>query len=276
MNPAPRRMFALHRLPAMTRLLSLLLVLAAATCGASEPAEAQVGAQRFSARANAPQDPEPLLAIDSLFSIDNRGLTRIFVTLNEHRFKLVTDPEEVDRSANAFPISQSGFITIDIADLLNPDDEDPFDDVCAGPNPNGNNCIDIVSQGPEGTDAQLIISDTPLAGQEIAYAITRDDLAPIPQAFGLLQSYPNPFVDRATLTYDIPADRTNGVPVSLVIYDLVGRRVRVLASGLRFPGTFTVEWDGNDARGQHVASGLYLCRLTAGAMSETTRLTRLR
>ncbi len=260
----------------MPQPLLFLFLLAVAAFAASVPAEAQVGAQRLSARANAPQDPEPLLAIDSLFSIDNRGLSRIFVTLNEHRFKLVADPAEVDQSANAFPIPRTGPVTINIAGLLAPDDEDPFDDICTGPAPNGNNCIDIVSQGPAGADAQLIISDTPLAGQAVAYAITPADLEPIPQRFEVLQGYPNPFDEQTTITFAIPDSRTSGVPVSLVIYDLLGRRVRTLASGPRFPGTFTVVWDGTDARGQPVASGLYLCRLTTDELSGTIRLTRLR
>lgn len=236
----------------------------------------------LSARALAAQGPdtgrdaEPLLAIDSLLTIDNRGLTRFFVTLNAYRFKLATDPDEVDASANAFLIPRHGLITIDIAALLAPDDEDPFDDDCAAAVPNGNNCIAIVPQGPEGATAQVIISDTPIAGHPVAFAITVEDLGPIPQAFALLQSYPNPFTDAATIVYTVPESRSSGLPVSLGIYDRLGRLVRTLVAAQRFPGTFTVVWDGRDGAGRPVPSGLYVGRLVTDEGQRSIRITRLR
>lgn len=231
---------------------------------------AEAGAARLGAM------PDPLLAIDSLFYVENRGLTRILVTLNAHRFKLVTDPAEVTQGANAFLIPRHGAVTFDIGALLAPDDENPFDDDCNAPVPNGNNCIEIVPQGPEGADAQVVISDVLLAGEAVAFVITPDDLEPLPQAFALLQSYPNPFADAATITYTIPESRTTGLPVSLVLYDVAGRRVRTLVEAQQYPGTFRVVWDGTGAGGRRVASGLYLCRLVAGDLRQTITLTLLR
>lgn len=222
------------------------------------------------------QQPEPLLAIDSLFSVDNEGLTRLFVTLNEHAFKLVTDPAEAAVSANAFLIPPFGPITIDIADLLEPDDENPFDDDCTLPVPNGNNCITLVPQGLDGTRAEIVISDTPIAGQPIAYAIRRADLERLPGALTLQPAFPNPFHDRTTLTFTIPEARTTGVPLTLTVYDVLGRRVRTLVDERRFPGTFAVVWDGRDDAGRPLSSGLYVARLAVPEETRSVRLTRLR
>lgn len=222
------------------------------------------------------QTPEPILAIDSLLSVDNEGLARLFVTLNEHAFKLVTDPDEVSHSANAFLVPRYGPITVDIADLLAPDDEDPFDDDCTLPVPNGNNCITILPQGPEGTRAQIVISDTQIAGQAIAYAVLRADLEPLPEALALMPAYPNPFRDRAILTFTVPEARTTGVPLSLTVYDVLGRRVRTLVDARHFPGTFAVTWDGLDEAGRPAASGLYVARIATPERTHAVRLTRLR
>jgi flagellar hook assembly protein FlgD len=53
----------------------------------------------------------------------------------------------------------------------------------------------------------------------------------------------------------------------LAIYDTSGRLARVLADRWMTPGEYAFEWDGRDNQGRNVASGVYYCRLTAGALS---------
>ncbi len=49
------------------------------------------------------------------------------------------------------------------------------------------------------------------------------------------------------------------------IHDAAGRRVRTIISGEGYPaGRHTFRWDGKDAGGQSVGSGVYLIRLRAG------------
>jgi hypothetical protein len=62
----------------------------------------------------------------------------------------------------------------------------------------------------------------------------------------------------------------------LSIYDLSGRRVRMLWAGRRGPGSHTAVWDGRDHAGQPVASGLYLARLEALGQERTQRIVRTR
>ena len=49
-----------------------------------------------------------------------------------------------------------------------------------------------------------------------------------------------------------------------VIYNLLGKQVRVLVNGSQAAGQYQVRWDGRDASGYQVTSGVYLYRLVAG------------
>ena len=217
----------------------------------------------------------PLIAIDTLFYIDNQGLTRVLVDLNGRTFKLATDPAEVRQSANAFLIPARGGITINIADYLVPDDDDPFDDTCEEDVPaSGNNCIEILPQGPEEADAEIIIGDLLLPDQEVAYRV--ENLTDIPAGFALVGNAPNPFGAATLITYDIQENRTTGLPVSLRIYNAAGRRVRTLVDERRYPGRFVVRWDGTGDDGRPVASGVYFCQMIAESVRETISIVVVR
>jgi flagellar hook assembly protein FlgD len=60
--------------------------------------------------------------------------------------------------------------------------------------------------------------------------------------------------------------------VKLVIYNVLGEQVRVLANESVTPGAYRVEWDGTSDLGQKVTSGIYLYRLTAGNYTETKKI----
>ena len=89
----------------------------------------------------------------------------------------------------------------------------------------------------------------------------RSPSADLPVSFALRQNAPNPFRTTTVVRFDLPA-RSN---VSLVVFDLTGRRVRTLASGVLEAGTHSLEWDHRDDQGRAVHPGLYASRLIAGA-----------
>ncbi|HET6566699.1 MAG TPA: FlgD immunoglobulin-like domain containing protein, partial [Rhodothermales bacterium] len=89
-----------------------------------------------------------------------------------------------------------------------------------------------------------------------------------PKEFGIEPSYPNPAESDATIRYYVPHTST----VHLQIFDLLGRRVRVLASGEQEPGVLTAHWDTRDDSGVPVASGVYFCRMTADGFSDTIQI----
>ena len=69
---------------------------------------------------------------------------------------------------------------------------------------------------------------------------------------------PNPFSGSASFEYTVPQD---GGPVTLVVYDLAGRRVRTLEEGVPGRGRYTSAWDGVDEHGRRVAAGVYFVTL---------------
>ena len=73
----------------------------------------------------------------------------------------------------------------------------------------------------------------------------------------LAQNYPNPFNPKTTIEYTLASRADVGVG----IYDAAGTLVVRLDEGAREPGTHHVEWDGRDAHGKAVGSGVYFYRL---------------
>ncbi|MFB3133064.1 MAG: T9SS type A sorting domain-containing protein, partial [Rhodothermales bacterium] len=85
----------------------------------------------------------------------------------------------------------------------------------------------------------------------------------IPEHYALHPNYPNPFNPQTTLRFDLP----EAVPVSLVIYDLLGRVVETLIEDDLSPGQYSFVWQAADR-----PSGLYLAHLKAGSFSQTRKL----
>jgi len=82
---------------------------------------------------------------------------------------------------------------------------------------------------------------------------------PLPISFFLSQNYPNPFNSATRIDYALPAAGR----VSLIIYDLLGREVRRLVTGIKPAGAYSVSWDGQNRLGRTVASGVYYYILTS-------------
>jgi hypothetical protein len=99
-----------------------------------------------------------------------------------------------------------------------------------------------------------------------------NELTSIPSEFRLLQNYPNPFNPETTIRYQLPEQSL----VSLKIYNFSGQLVRALVEGEQSPGNHSLVWDGMDAVGQNVASGIYLLQFSAGHFVASQKLTLVR
>jgi len=97
------------------------------------------------------------------------------------------------------------------------------------------------------------IDITPVAGEEI---FPRE-----PIRTALDQNYPNPCNPRTTVSYSV----ANPCHVEITLYNVQGQRVTTLVNAPRETGRYTVEWEGTDSKGVAVSSGVYFCRMTAGA-----------
>jgi len=85
-----------------------------------------------------------------------------------------------------------------------------------------------------------------------------------------LQSYPNPFHASTTISYT----RTESGPVSVHIYNLLGRRVRTLTSRSQLLGTQSIQWDGRNDAGNIVPPAVYIYTVRVGASIRSRMLVR--
>ncbi len=93
----------------------------------------------------------------------------------------------------------------------------------------------------------------------------------------LLQNYPNPFNPETWIPYQLAQDSS----VSVSIYDSTGKLIRTLSLGLQSAGYYNnreraAYWDGRNALGERVASGVYFYQLTTPTFQQTRRLVILK
>lgn len=90
----------------------------------------------------------------------------------------------------------------------------------------------------------------------------------VPTDYQLGQNYPNPFNPTTNIQYSLKSDGH----VELNIYNVLGQNVRNLVSEAKPAGTYTVQWDGRDASGTQVASGVYFYKIKSGDFSEIKKM----
>jgi|GEM_PF-4437146 len=89
----------------------------------------------------------------------------------------------------------------------------------------------------------------------------------IPEDFSISQNYPNPFNPSTTIEFSI----SHSSEVSLTVYNCLGQNVATLVSEKLPAGRYKTQWTAGN-----VASGVYFCRLQAGAFTETKKLVVLK
>ncbi len=130
----------------------------------------------------------------------------------------------------------------------------------------GTNRSDMGAYGGQGEGPQVSIGDEGEGPGAL----------PLPRGCGLSQNYPNPFNPSTTMAFDIAGTADAMQDVSLVVYDLRGRRVRVLIDTVLQPGSHEIHWDGLDDRGEAVPSGIYLVRLKTEGVAYTRKMNILK
>ena len=93
-----------------------------------------------------------------------------------------------------------------------------------------------------------------------------------PKNFGLNSVYPNPFNSGCKIRITTLLDER----VSLTVYDTLGRKVRSLVHHPLRSGEHHISWDGKDAHGNSVTSGVYIINFIQGEFSESSRVTLIR
>jgi hypothetical protein len=102
--------------------------------------------------------------------------------------------------------------------------------------------------------------------------VNRKSVAQLPTNYRLEQNYPNPFNPTTRIDFSLPQAGN----VTLTIYDALGRTVKQLASGILEAGQHTVVWNGSNAQGQMVSSGVYFYRLETAVGSYSRKMMLLK
>ena len=93
-----------------------------------------------------------------------------------------------------------------------------------------------------------------------------------PEKFTVHANYPNPFNAQTVIKYDLP----KASPVSIRIYDLMGRTIKTIDQNIMKPGKHQFTWYGRDATLKPVSSGVYFIRLQAGEEARIQKMLLLK
>jgi hypothetical protein len=85
----------------------------------------------------------------------------------------------------------------------------------------------------------------------------------IPKEFKLYQNFPNPFNPSTFISFDIPKESY----ITLKVYDLQGREVKIIIDGLQKAGSFKAEFNASE-----LASGIYFYKLSSDNISFTRKM----
>ncbi|NOG45501.1 MAG: T9SS type A sorting domain-containing protein [Calditrichaeota bacterium] len=115
----------------------------------------------------------------------------------------------------------------------------------------------VVKQQPGAyTQGTIYIDDLQY---DVVTALQKTDNPIILTKFNLQQNYPNPFNPNTTISYTVRANSNSPQQVKLVVYDLLGRRVKTLIDKPQQAGKYKVAFDASG-----LASGVYYYRIKIG------------
>jgi hypothetical protein len=109
------------------------------------------------------------------------------------------------------------------------------------------------------SDASISVSDAVLG--------VSGGSAQTPTAYALTQNYPNPFNPTTEIGFSLPT--TSQVTIS--VYNLLGQRVATLLSGEVNAGSYSVTWNGLNAAGRAVSSGIYFYEMSARSLANSSQ-----
>jgi hypothetical protein len=97
---------------------------------------------------------------------------------------------------------------------------------------------------------------------------TQQPAEQVPSVFAVHEGYPNPFNPSTTITYDLPEPSH----VSLVIFDVLGRKVVELENGVKDAGYHNVQWSTDNGQ---LSSSVYFARFVATDANGSVKLSKM-
>ncbi len=141
------------------------------------------------------------------------------------------------------------------------------------PDPVGGGSVALASggQGPDGQESR-----DPAAADLAGGALSAESGAVEvwPEVTGISSVRPNPGSGATRVRLSVRLEDAGIGKVS--VHDVGGRTIRVLEDGMISAGWTVIPWDGRDALGKRVASGVYFLHLRLGTTSETRKIVRVR
>ncbi len=192
-------------------------------------------------------DPEPPVVSD----IPDATITGAFVQID---LNIYVDDPDTDDSAIDWTFSASSNLIIQYRADLN------MCRVSAVAGFTGSETITFTATDPDGLsdsdDATFTVNESAAGANSLVNETE------------LQGNFPNPFNPTTTIRYALEASSE----VTLKVYNTLGQEVITLVSAQRNAGQHSVVWDGRNAQGEHVASGIYIYRLVAGDYVQTRKL----
>lgn len=115
----------------------------------------------------------------------------------------------------------------------------------------------------DGDDGFYILQNDLLSGA------SDDDLPTVTHLQGV---YPNPFNPQVFIDFSLAQPQ----PVSIAVFDLAGNQVLEIENRMFERGAHSVQWNGGDAAGRAVSSGVYVVQVNTAGLSESQKVTLLR
>tara|TARA_B100000315_G_scaffold260929_1_gene327605 strand:- start:18917 stop:20272 length:1356 start_codon:yes stop_codon:yes gene_type:complete len=97
----------------------------------------------------------------------------------------------------------------------------------------------------------------PLKG--ISRQVTDNNPLELPTVFNISPPYPNPFNPTMNMEYSIKTKSQ----IKIVVYNIIGKQIKELKSGIKELGLYNITWNGFDDFGKGVSAGIYIIRLEA-------------
>ena len=94
----------------------------------------------------------------------------------------------------------------------------------------------------------------------------------VPQEYSLSEPFPNPFNPAVQIDYALP----HAGEVEIVVYNILGQKVRTLLSDWQEAGFQRIAWHGLDDANRQMASGVYLIRVTTSGLLRTRKVVLIR
>jgi len=102
--------------------------------------------------------------------------------------------------------------------------------------------------------------------------VSGGDVVEVPSATVLGANYPNPFNPTTTIAFDV----ARAGAVSISVYNIKGQLVRNLVNGDFTAGKHNVVWNGEDATGRSVGSGIYFYRMVAPGYTNVRKMVMMK